>query len=236
MSSNFPNEIDDIPSFLDVTSRDGDLLQQYKLYIQQNDMTNARRVFSQIENADRKIISANKMNKIRDALIALEVFYKTDIVNYTNQKELEWKDIIDMFKFKGLYSNSVIYDVNNIVAYADKGDNHLYIKTNINNKAGIIPTDERYWRKITVKGEKGDPPTGSTIFMFDWNSSQNYKIDSIVSHNNKWWIAVKQNSNSEPKENNINWKLIMEAMQSTYPIQKEEPTAQGLGEIWFEVI
>ena len=236
MGSTFPNQIDEIPKFLDVTQKDGALLKEFEKYMQANDLTRANQVLKNIDNADQKIISAERMNKLRDCIIALENFYKTDIEQYTNQKQSEWQGIIDRFQFKGSYSSSVPYEVNNFVLHQEKGEYNLYIKTNGIKESNIPPNDTRYWRKLTVTGEKGDSPVGETVFMFEWLSSQPYEVNEIVSHNNKWWICLKPNTNSEPLDGNLNWRVVMESLQANYPIQKQMPVSQAKGELWFEVM
>ena len=236
MGSVFPNQIDNIPKFLDVTSKDGVLLKEFEKYMQANDLANANAVLNEIDNANQKIITATKMNQLRDCIIALENFYKTDIKQYTNQKQSEWQGIIDRFQFKGMYSSSINYEINNFVLFSDKGEYNLYIKTGANNVSSIPPNDERYWRKLTIKGHQGDSPVGATTFMFEWVSSQPYQENAIVAHNNKWWICLKPNTNSEPIEGSLDWKLIVEALQARYPVQKSMPVSQSKGELWFEVL
>ena len=236
MGSTFPNQIDAIPKFLDVTQRDGALLKEFEKYMQANDFARANQVLKNIDNADQKIISASRMNHLKDCIIALENFYKTDIKQYTNQKQAEWQSIINRFQFKGNYSSSTFYEVNNFVLYQEKGKYDLYIKTQGKNEANIPPIDTRYWRKLTVEGEKGESPAGETVFMFNWKSSQPYKTHEIVSHNNKWWVCLNPNTNSEPLKGNSNWKIVMESLQASYPVQKPMPASQEKGELWFEVI
>lgn len=236
MSSVFPDKIDNIPKFLDITENDSILLKDFRTHIANNDFYQAKQAFNSIENGSQKIISANKMNKIKDCIIALENFYKTDIARYTDKKQSEWQGIIDRFYFKGEYSSQTIYDINNIVEFREEGQNYLYIKINNEQSAGLPPNDSRYWRKLTIEGLQGTTEAGTTAFMFTWKSSQSYMVNNIVSYNNKWWICTKQNSNQEPREGSSYWKLIMESMQAIYPVQKEMPPNQEINELWFEVL
>lgn len=236
MASKFPTEIDSIPLFLDVTKNDGNLIKQFEQYMAVNDFANANNILTQIENADQKIISADRLNKLRDCIIALELFYGENINGYITNKQSQWQGIIDQFKFVGIYSSSTQYKINNIVLFQTNGDYYLYIRTNGDGLANKPPTDTNYWRVLTVKGERGITQSGETTFYFDWVLNQTYAINSIVSHNNKWWASLKENINSEPMEGNSNWQLVMVAMQTLYPVQEDQPLAQQVGELWFEVI
>lgn len=236
MASSFPSQIDSIPLFLDVTNEDGDLIKQFEQYMAINDFSNANEVLKRIANVDQKIISAERLNKLRDCIIALEKFYGDNIENYITNKQSQWQGIIDQFKFIGTYSSSIQYKINNIVLFQYNGDYQLYIRTNGDGLANKPPTDTNYWRVLTIKGERGITTSGETTFYFDWETNQTYAVNSIVSHNSQWWVALKENINSEPMEGNTNWQLVMIAMQTLYPVQEDQPLAQQIGELWFEVI
>lgn len=236
MASTFPEQIDSIPLFLDVTGQDGELIKQFEQYMQANDFVNANIVLNKIENANQKILSAERINKLRDCIIALENFYGGEIEPYITNKQSEWQGIIDEFKYTGNYSSSIPYNINNIVLFQTNGDFYLYIRTNGDGLANKPPTDTNYWRVLTIKGERGITSNEETTFYFEWVSNQTYSVNSIVSHNNQWWVAIKENINSEPMDGNYNWQLVMVAMQTLYPVQEDQPLAQQVGELWFEVI
>ena len=236
MPSTFPNQIDNISLFLDINSSDGSLIKEFETYMANNDFLNASIVLNKIENVDQKIITATRMNQLRDCIIALEQFYGSDIESYISNKQNQWQSVVDQFKFIGTYSSSYQYKVNNIVSFQLNGEYLLYIRTYGDGISNKPPTDTNYWRVLTVKGERGISTDNSTTFYFDWISSQTYSVNSIVSRNNKWWIALKQNINSEPVEGSLDWQLVMSSMQAIYPIQSSQPLSQNVGELWFEVI
>lgn len=236
MASNFPTEIDNIPLFLDITSSDGDLIKQFEEYIAVNDFSNANKILNKIENADQKILSASRLNKLRDCIIALENFYQSDFSDYIKKAEENFISTVNNFGFKGEYSSSEPYQINNIVSYSEDGSYNLYIRISGNNITGKIPIDTTYWRIFTVKGDTGISVSENTTFYFDWSSSQFYSKNSIVSYDNQWWISLKDNSNSKPQSGSLDWELVMKAMQATYPVQRDQPINQQNGELWFEVL
>ncbi len=236
MASTFPNKIDEIPLFLDVTNEDGILLKKFEEYMSKNDFANANKILNQIENAKQKILSATRINQLRDCILALEKFYGTDFKPYVENKQNTWQSVINQFQFKNIYSSSVGYKINNMVLFQIDGDYHIYIRTSGDGLSNKPPTDKNYWRDLTIKGERGISSSEQTTFYFDWVSNQTYAVNSIVSRGSEWWIALKENINSEPQEGNPNWRLVMRAMQTLYPIQSDQPLVQQKGELWFEVI
>lgn len=236
MSSTFPEKVDSIPSFIDVTQNDGELIKQFEQYMYENNFSSANTVLNRIENVNQKFITAERLNKLRDCIIALEEFYGLNIESYISNKQNQWQSIIDQFKFIGSYSSSYQYKINNIVSFQTNGEYYLYIRTDGDGLSNKPPTDTKYWRVLTIKGERGISNSNDTTFYFEWEANQTYAVNSIVSYNSQWWISTKQNINSEPLEGNNNWELIMVAMQTTYPIQSNQPTSQQNGELWFEVI
>lgn len=236
MPSTFPQKKDVIDTFIDVSASDTSLLKSFETYMINGDFINANKILSQISNADRKIITANRLNQIIDCLNAVEQFYGTDIKPYISQKQVQWQSIIDQFRLVDTYSSSIQYKVNNMVLYYIEGDYNLYIRTNGDGLAGYPPTDTRYWRALTVKGEQGQSYNELTTFYFDWKSNQTYSKNAIVVHNNQWWISLQENIGQEPLEGSKYWSLVMRAMQTIYPVQTPEPVGQIKGELWFEVM
>lgn len=235
MSSTFPTTIDNIPSFLDVTTADATLLSQFETAIQSGNFTLASSILSQIQNSDQKIITASRLNQLRDAILALEQFYSSDIVTYVNQKQAEWQAIVDRFGYIADFSPSVPYIKNNIVSYSANGNKDLYI-CKVNTLAGILPTNTIYWLKFTIVGMRGDSGSNGVSFSFDWSSSFLYSANTIVTYNGEWWYSTQSNQNQVPIEGSSVWEKVMSAPQEHYPIQTAQPTNQVTGDLWFKLL
>lgn len=235
MASTFPQQIDIIPLFMDLTNADMTNVNNFQNAMNSGDFNKANQYLNLIENANQKIINASRLNKLRDAVLALEEFYKDDIEDYVSQKQAEWLGIINRFNYMDIYLPYVAYQVNNIVRYTTNGEENLYIKTDP-SAPNNPPTDKRYWRKLTIKGERGINSNGETTFYFDWQSAQTYNTNAIVSYADKWWIAKKITVGNPPQEGSEYWDMIMSSMQSLYPVSSSQPDNQNVGELWFEVI
>lgn len=75
-SSTFPNEIDNFPQMIDMTASDGELVKQYQVAMESGNLSLARQILQQIPNNQNKIITADYLNKINDALMAVETYFR----------------------------------------------------------------------------------------------------------------------------------------------------------------
>lgn len=191
----------------------------------------ATEILSQIPEGNRKIIQATDLNKLSNAMLALERFYKNDIEDYIDTKQSEWISIINQFSYKGTWETGTTYAVNNIVSYTVNGVEFLYIMTN-NAPAGTVPTNSQYWRLLTLQGQQGESGEGLS-FREPWNSSTQYYKDDVVSYNGSVYVALENNINTSPSDNDTQWKLIMSLEVESYPIQPTPPLNQKNGGLWF---
>ena len=205
--STFPQTIDVINEFLDITSEDSVLLNEFQNAIRSGNLTLANSILVQIPNYSKKVISAQRMNELRSAILAIEQFYGTDIEPYLTTKQAEWQTIIDKFSYKGDYSGTTQYTINNIVKYSNLGLEKLYICTSI-PPIGTLPTNTSYFRVFTIRGEKGASGTGST-FDFEWDSGYPYNVNTIVVYENKWWNCSIANTNQTPSDVSSYWSLAI---------------------------
>lgn len=236
----FPEGIDNFNVFMDVVQSDYELLKLYQSALEDGDMAKAQNILEQIPNGSRKIISALRLNQLREAILALENFYGRDFVNYITNKQREWTDTIDRFIYKGVFNSALQYVRNNIVSYTNPttGLNQLYINTYVGSgqtPVGTLPTNTNYWRLLTIQGQQGISGDEGN-FDFDWQSSKEYQPNTIVVYNNAWWRAIVPNVNTNPASNPNIWEKVLEIAQAIYPVQKPQPVLQKTGELWFKVL
>ena len=234
--TDFPNAVDTYESFLDMTQADYTLVKQYQDALEKQDLSLAQQIFAQIPQATQKIISALRLNQLREAILALEKFYGTDIKPYIDIKQAEWESYVNRFQYKGIYNPTTSYILNNFVQYNNNGHIGLYI--NIFNGVtpiSTLPTNTTYWRLFTIQGLQGDAGEGAN-FSFDWSSTITYTIGTIVVYGNAWWIATQINQNQPPEEGSIYWDLVLNISQQIYPVQPSQPAGQLEGELWFRTL
>ena len=151
----FPNALDNISLKSNITNTtDAQLVGQIQNAILAGDFSNAAAILNANPQLNGKIFNANDYGQIRDAILALERFYKNDISTYIASKQSEWQANIDRFNFKGVYSLTTQYYQNNMVNYTTAEGTFLYLCIK-QPETGVLPTDTNYWRVLTLRGERG---------------------------------------------------------------------------------
>ena len=75
MATNFPNAKDSFPTMKDVTASDAILLAQYQSAMQAGEIAKAKQLLAQMTDGAHKVITAEYLNNIKDAMDALETYY-----------------------------------------------------------------------------------------------------------------------------------------------------------------
>ena len=233
-NTKYPNTVDTFTQFLDILASDGDLVKQYQTAIQNGDMATANTILQQIPAYRQKLLTAQDLNKFIDAIVAIERFYKTDIIPYTNEKQTEWQNIIDQFTYLGVYNTGTQYKTNNYISFITNNVEQLYIALS-DPPVGTPPTNTTYWRVLTLRGPKG--PSGNGLsFTGDWDGTTTYVVDDCVSYDNGLWRSISINSNQAPYDGSAYWELIYRGVTTIYPVSENPPTVQQDGELWFKIL
>ena len=227
----FPNNLDTFTTWLNILSSDGPLIAQYQAALQAGNTTQANQILSQIQQGTQKIITAVDLNKLTQAIQAVERFYKTDIEPYIQTQQESWLNIINQFSYQGTWSNGTSYVTNNMVSYTTQGLTLLFIATS-NPPLGTAPTNQTYWRVLTIQGQQG--PSGPGLsYMQEWNNSTQYQENDAVTYAGVLWVALQSNQNIQPGTNSSYWQSVISFEATTYPIQDTEPLNQDVGGLWF---
>lgn len=127
--TNYPGELDNITLKSNITNAtDAQLVAQIQASILAGDFANASAILNANPQLNGKIFNANDYNQIRDAILALERFYNSDIKNYITEKQATWVAEVDKFNYKGVYSPTTQYYKNNMVDYTTtEGDISLFM-------------------------------------------------------------------------------------------------------------
>lgn len=227
----YPENLDTFTTWLNITASDGPLIAQYQAAMEAGNTVLANQILAQIPNATQKIIKATDLNKITQAILAVERFYKTDIEPYIQTQQESWLNTINRFSYQGVWASGTSYLQNNIVSYTNSGLQLLFLAT-ANPPLGTPPTNTSYWRVLTIQGQQGTSGPGLT-YMQEWNSSTTYNTNDAVTYGGGLWMALQPSTNVQPGTNDEFWKLVIPIITTTYPIQATQPTAQSAGDLWF---
>lgn len=229
--TNFPNSLDQFTTFLNIVSSDGPLIGQYQSAMQNGDITLANQILTQIPQATQKIITAVDLNTLSQAMLAIERFYLNDIEPYIDDLHQSWLNTIQQFSYKGVWQSGTSYVANNLVSYTTSGLNFVYIALS-NVPIGISPTNQTYWRLLTIQGQQGASGEGLS-YRQEWNSSTQYATNDAVTYGGALWMALQASQNRLPDINPQYWQLVMNLKTVTYPIQDTVPTNLQVEGLWF---
>lgn len=183
----FPDKVDDLSRMSDLTVSDVALVNQYYTYYNAGNLAAAAQLLIDNPTLMNKIFNAAKFNILRDALIALQRYYKSDVQTYIDSTRESLQGEINTFVPMGTYSSSTSYVKNNIVTYAGNG----YIcKQSCKGKTPGTTAGADYWQLIASKGDKGDSGTGLT-FRGAYSSSTAYTKDDAVTDGHAIWAALQ---------------------------------------------
>ena len=205
--TNFPDSLDSFTQWLNIVATDGPLIQQYLNAMNAGNQALANQILTQIPSASQKIIKATDLNKISQAILAIERFYLTDIQSYVQNQQQNWLNIINQFTYKGVWSSGTSYVVNNIVLYTVNGLQLLFVATSTPS-VGTPPTNTNYWRTLTVQGTQGTSGPGLS-YMQEWVASTTYNVNDAVTYSEGLWMSLQSNTNVQPATNHNFWKLII---------------------------
>lgn len=183
----FPDKVDDLSRMSDLTVSDVALVNQYYTYYNAGNLAAAAQLLIDNPTLMNKIFNAAKFNILRDALIALQRYYKSDVQTYIDSTRESLQDEIDTFVPMGTYNSSTSYVKNNIVTYSGNG----YIcKQSCKGKTPGTTAGADYWQLIVSKGDKGDSGTGLT-FRGTYSSTASYTKDDAVTDGHAIWAALQ---------------------------------------------
>lgn len=225
--------IDEFLTYLDIVASDGPLIQQYMDAMNTGNTTLANQILGQIPSATQKIIRATDLNKLTQAMLAVERFFKTDIWPHIEEKQAEWLNVINQFSYKGAWSAGQSYQINNFVTYTLSGITLLYVAVAV-PPVGTLPTDTRYWRLLTIQGQQGVSGKGLS-YRQKWGATIQYGVNDVVTYGGAVWVALQNSQGVAPSEDPSvaqYWKLVLPLIVTTYPIQDTPPINQKVGDLW----
>lgn len=229
--TNFPSNVDQFMTFLNIVASDGPLIAQYQAAMEAGNTTQANQILAQIPQGTQKIITAVTLNQLSQAILAIERFYKTDIEPHIQTQQENWLTVINQFSYQGVWESGTSYVVNNLVSYTVSGLNLVYIATST-PPVGTAPTNTQYWRLLTIQGQQGASGEGLS-YRQEWNSSTQYATNDAVTYDGALWMALQASQNRLPDANPQYWQLVMNLETVTYPIQDTVPTNLQVDGLWF---
>lgn len=149
----FPDAVQVLSRYLDITQSDLSKYNSYIEYITQGNLNAAQNVLATMDDYVNKTITAEKLNKITDTVMAVQTLYTGDEwQSKVQDKQNEWLAIINQFNYLGdwnvlgNWSNTTNYSNGDIVLYNGK------IWQAISDGVGQTPSDNSiYWTQTYKK-------------------------------------------------------------------------------------
>ena len=123
----FPDAVQVLSRYLDITQSDLSKYNSYIEYITQGNLNAAQNVLATMDDYANKTITAEKLNKITDTVMAVQTLYTgSEWQSKVQDKQNEWLAIINQFNYLGNWnvlgnwSSTTHYSTGDIVLYNGK--------------------------------------------------------------------------------------------------------------------
>ena len=189
----FPDSIQTLPQFTDLTSEDESNYLSYLQAIIAGNLANANYYLSLIN--PNSLVSATSLNTLSDTIGAIQDLYgsTTTFADIVNEKQAEWQSIIAKFAYVGEWKEPVEYESDNTYAQYDLViyDNAIW-ECKANNTINRIPQEGTYWTQYYVKNSMvgyTDSVTNRNalyIALQDIDTTDT-PYESYISDNPKWF-------------------------------------------------
>ena len=203
--------------------------QYYNLFLD-GDIDSARQLIETNEQLNSKVISEDNLNRLVDAILALEGYYDDGVTKYLDNLTSQYQVSIDDLIYMTLYNASLQYEINNIVMHNDDLY-YCYARPPI----GTLPTNTNYWLYLGLKGADGNPSLG-VDYKGAWSSSTSYNEFDMVVYQNLIYVAKGTNINEIPKNNPTQWFLAMDIMKQGIYISTSGAMGLSNGDLWLYII
>ena len=206
-------------------------LADYSLYTQYRTLfrTNILGAQQILENSqlDNKVLRASGINDITDDIATLEGYYYTNVPNQLNILLTAYNQDINRLKYRGTYSSSATYYLNNIVEYSNE---LYYCKSTEGAISNIAPTNTTYWLYLGLQGQQGYPTLGISL-KGQWDSTTTYAAKDVVVYDNRLYVGRQASTNEIPVSTSSYWGLLAD-----YDISKINFSTTNLvkGDIYWE--
>ena len=189
----FPDSIQILPQFTDLTSEDESNYLSYLQAIIAGNLTNANYYLSLIN--PNALVSATSLNTLSDTIGAIQDLYgsTTTFADIVDEKQAEWQNIIAKFAYVGEWKEPVEYESDNTYAQYDLViyDGAIW-ECKIDDTINRIPQEGTYWTQYYVKNSMVGYTDSITnrnalyIALQDIDTTDT-PYESYISDNPKWF-------------------------------------------------
>lgn len=209
----FPDKIDEFDYMQDVTSELYTAAKSYDSNMQNGNILAAQQILDIYPTLKQCVFDANKYNKMVDAIMSLETFFRDQVHTYVTSF------IVD----RGVWNANVTdYRKYNIVR-SSAGVPYFALKDVLSTKQPLSNTS--YWMAMGIKGDKGDKGDKGTSMVYQgvYNASTAYQSLNVVLYGDKMYISISGSTGIVPT-NTAYWVCISSV---SYTIDTSLSTESG---------
>lgn len=222
--SSLPENMDNFPRKQDLTIDDLPLVNLFEQKYSAGDFEGANAILEANPQLKNKINNSEGYNYLRDAIVALEKLFLTDIENY----------IMNVAKYQGTFDPTKAYKKYDIVDYAHDGAINAYWVKYDNTPVGTLPTNINYFAPQTLRGLQGASGLG-LAFRQVWQELTPYSKNDAVSYKGEIYQALTDNTGKNPATSTVEWLKIM-YLTPQIVTNEQAPTDLSNGAYWFRIV
>lgn len=194
----FPDSVQRFDLKTDVSSSVYSNWKQFNTYIANGQFADATILLQSNTELQKCIIDSSYMNKLSKTIEEVQDLFLNNIQTYIHETVIdkgEWDSITKYTKY-----NFVTYEIDKIV--------QTYECIRDDTPIGTLPTNTTYWIPRVIRGEKGETGLGLTP-KGNWNASNQYYKNDLVSYNNVLWAANEDNIGLYPNDASTVWYSVL---------------------------
>ena len=175
-NTSFPNSIQTLPTFTDLSVADQTAYINYLKAILNDDYNTANTYLNSITNT--ALVNANKLNIIIDTIKAIQDVYSntSTFLDVVNLKQAEWQKIINKFSYVGVWTTPTVWTSENIYSIGN-----------------IVLYNNKIWRCLTNGVTYATPPSEGQYW-----TQQYYKNSMVIYTDNVEGYTLLYVANVEP--------------------------------------
>ena len=226
-----PNPNKNIPYtyYQDIQTPDADLQSQLRNYFKTGQYQAAINLLNQNQaQLNTKAYVASVINQLTYGISYLETAFNNGVPVFLSNLTTDLNNLIGQFINRSQYNPSTQYKQFNFVV----SNNDVYMALS-DPPVGTAPTVEQYWLHLGLRGEQGSPGVDVTM-KYDWVNTATYQPNDLVVYNGNIYVALQQNTNSPPGQNQDNWLLFVNIPRGQIYVSNTEPQGPYNDMIWFK--
>lgn len=178
------------------------------------------KLLKELENC---MINSEDWTKLVSSIYSMQIYLRDEIVVFIKDKQDQFTDLLDEFKFVGLWNSTISYKKGNQVSYGGFGFQSRK-DDNLGNKPNIEATMDDNWVKYTLKGEKGEPSLN--IYCrgtYSPDVTYNLSTGDACIYDGLLFYVLSEGVKGIPPTDDTKWKVIEECVASDVA-----PSSQGV--------